>query len=202
MICVVGMGPGTSRFITEGARLKLEKADHIIGHARHKKDMEPVLGRSVDEYVSLQELKTYLLERADEEVVVLASGDPCVYGIAEYLTKFASQEGLEIEVINGISSIQYLFAKIGLSMNEVYLTSSHGKNPDFDLMASLSKVGMVTDEKIGPFEIAQEMLKRGKNKRMYIGENLAYERERITVCLADEVECRAYGMNVTIMIEQ
>lgn len=202
MICVVGMGPGTSKFITEEVQIKLEKADHVIGHARHKKDMEPVLHCRVDEYVTLRELKTYLLERADEEVVVLASGDPCVYGIAEYLSRFAAGEGLEIEVLNGISSIQYLFAKIGLSMNEVYLTSSHGKAPDFDLMASLSKVAMVTDDKTGPFEIAREMLRRGKNKKMYIGENLAYQTERITTCLAEEVENRAYDMNVTIMIEE
>ncbi len=46
-------------------------------------------------------------------------------------------------------------------MNDAYLTSSHAKAPNFDLIMSLSKVFMVTDQKVGPYEIAQEAVKRG-----------------------------------------
>ncbi len=37
--------------------------------------------------------------------------------------------------------------------HERCLTSSHAKAPNFDLIMSLSKVFMVTDQKVGPYEI-------------------------------------------------
>ena len=45
-------------------------------------------------------------------------------------------------------------------MNDVYITSSHGKIPDFDYILSHKKVCMVTDSKIGPHEICREIQKR------------------------------------------
>ncbi len=39
---------------------------------------------------------------------------------------------------------------------------------------------MVTDQKVGPYEIAQEA-ERGLNKVLVIGEQLSYEDERITI---------------------
>lgn len=202
MIYVMGIGPGNEKLMTLASKERLEEADHIIGHARHREDIQPLVSRRIEEYTTLTELKDYLSLRKDSKVVVLASGDPCIYGIGEYLTKVAKETGWEIQILNGISSIQYLFSRIGLSMNNVYITSSHGKVPDFDLLAGLEKVAMVTDEKIGPYQIAQEMLRRKKKKRLIIGENLSYPEEKIRSIKAEEVEEGHYDMNVTIVLEE
>ena len=87
-------------------------------------------------------------------------------------------------------------------MNDAYLTSSHAKVPNFDLIMSLSKVFMVTDQKVGPYEIAQEAVKRGLDKVLVIGEQLSYEDERITILPANEVEDREYEMNVVVVLDE
>lgn len=57
-------------------------------------------------------------------------------------------------------------------MNDMWLTSSHGRSVCFDELARHNKVAMVTDALCGPREIAQQLVARGKGHRwMVIGEN-------------------------------
>lgn len=49
-------------------------------------------------------------------------------------------------------------------MNDIYLTSSHNRSPDFDWLLAHERIGMVTDSKIGPKEIAAEILQRGQTR--------------------------------------
>ena len=138
-------------------------------------------------------------ERQDEEILYLASGDPLIYGLGKWLSeKFKGR----VVISPGISAMQYLASRIALPMNDAYLTSSHAKEPNFDLIMSLSKVFMVTDQKVGPYEIAQEAVKRGLDKVLVIGEQLSYEDERITILPASEVEDREYEMNVVVVLDE
>ena len=135
----------------------------------------------------------------DEEILYLASGDPLIYGLGKWLSeKFKGR----VVISPGISAMQYLASRIALPMNDAYLTSSHAKVPNFDLIMSLSKVFMVTDQKVGPYEIAQEAVKRGLDKVLVIGEQLSYEDERITILPASEVEDREYEMNVVVVLDE
>ena len=86
-------------------------------------------------------------------------------------------------------------------MNDIYLTSSHNRSPDFDWLLAHERIGMVTDSKIGPKEIAAEILQRGQTRRMIIGENLSGRNERITILNADDVS-RDYDMNVVLIDKQ
>ncbi len=57
-------------------------------------------------------------------------------------------------------------------MNDMWLTSSHGRAVSFDALAAHRKVAMVTDGRCGPREIAAQLMARGKGHRwMVIGEN-------------------------------
>jgi cobalt-precorrin-7 (C5)-methyltransferase len=80
-------------------------------------------------------------------VVVLASGDPLFYGIG---TRLIAHFGIErVRIIPGISAVQYLCAKAGIDMNDIWLTSSHGRDVCFDELARQRKVAMVTDGAAG-----------------------------------------------------
>jgi precorrin-6y C5,15-methyltransferase-like, putative len=61
---------------------------------------------------------------------------------------------------------------------------------------------MVTDKKIGPYEIAQEAMKRGLKKVLVIGENLSYEDEKIEILAEDQVIDRQYEMNVVVILNE
>lgn len=86
-------------------------------------------------------------------------------------------------------------------MNDIYLTSSHNRSPDFDWLLAHERIGMVTDSKIGPKEIAAEIRQRGQTRRMIIGENLSGRNERITILNADDVS-GDYDMNVVLIDKQ
>lgn len=200
MITIVGIGPGKRELIlNEGLEL-IRQADLVIGSTRQLA-VFPELAEEKQQVLpkKLSELKLFLEGNLAKDCVVLASGDPLLYGIGNWLScQFADEQ---VRIISGISSIQYLFAKMKLSQNDCYLTSSHGKQPDMALLIMLPKVAMVTDKGFGPYEIAQAALASGKPKRLLIGENLSYPNERIEWLAAAEVPQRDYSMNVVVMVD-
>ena len=88
-------------------------------------------------------------------------------------------------------------------MNDLYITSSHGKVPDFDYILSHKKVCMVTDSKIGPHEISNEIIKRGVKKIVVVGENLSYDNEQITIGSPEEIlKIEKFDMNVVVILDE
>ncbi len=108
-----------------------------------------------------------------------------------------------LNVVSGISSLQYIFSKIYVDMNDVYITSSHGKIPDFDYILSHKKVCMVTDSKIGPKQISREIIDRNLNKIIVVGENLSYDNEKITIAKPEEIiRMDNFDMNVVVILDE
>ncbi|HHS9991794.1 TPA: cobalt-precorrin-7 (C(5))-methyltransferase [Klebsiella pneumoniae] len=98
--------------------------------------------------------------------------------------------------------VQYLCARAGIDMNDMWLTSSHGRAVSFDALAAHRKVAMVTDGRCGPREIAAQLMARGKGHRwMVIGENLAMENERIHWLPVSAVEDE-YEMNAVVILDE
>lgn len=202
MIHVIGIGPGDVKYGLRGNDDVMQQAKAIIGAKRqiesvpekfhHKGVIAP---KKLGELEAL--IRSYHIE--EDELVLLASGDPFIYGLGKWLSqKFAGF----VQVMPGISSMQYMASRIALPMNDAYLTSSHAKTPNFDLIMSLDKVFMVTDEQIGPYQIAQEVLRRGLKRTIYIGENLSYPDEVISQLDAEDVEDRQYEMNVVVIVNE
>lgn len=201
MIYVIGIGPGDPRYCLLGQEALIEKADYILGSDRHLEVLPELYAhKGVVAPKKLADLETLLRTYPETaEIIYLVSGDPLIYGLGKWMSeKFKGR----VTILSGISSMQYLASKVFLPMNDAYLTSSHAKVPNFDLIMQLSKVFMVTDKHVGPYQIAQEAVKRGLDKTIIIGENLSYPDERITVLPANEVQDRAYEMNVVVVLDE
>lgn len=201
MITVIGIGPGDPKYGMLGHEALFAKADYILGSDRHLEILpEEYAHKGVVPPKKLGEMEALIRSyREDAEIIYLVSGDPLIYGLGKWMSeKFPGR----VEIFSGISAMQYLASRVFLPMNDAYLTSSHAKVPNFDLIMSLEKVFMVTDAKVGPYQIAQEAVKRGLKKTIIIGENLSYDNETITVLPADEVEDREYQMNVVVVIDE
>ncbi|MDH6363385.1 cobalt-precorrin-7 (C5)-methyltransferase [Enterococcus sp. PF1-24] len=201
MITVVGIGPGSPEFLFEKSKQAIMAAEIIIGSARQLTIVP--LEKQAAKYElpkKLNDLAIFLQEHKQQKIVLLASGDPLTYGIAKWLGQYFSID--EMQVIPGLSSIQYLFNKARIPMEDCFITSSHGKIPDFDLLLSLPKVGLVTDKELGPYELAQAAIKRGVKKWFLIGENLSYENERLRWFSAEEVPNEEYQMNVVVIVDE
>lgn len=201
MIYIVGLGPGSLEYLTQKGEEIIKGSDVLIGGKRNLESIKNFLGKRIELGNNLKEILAYIIEKQDDEqITVLASGDPLIYGIGKYLATHLPLEKLHI--VSGISAIQYMFSQIPLDMNNVYITSSHGKKPDFDFLFMHEKVAMVTDSKIGPSEIAQEIIKRGLSKVMWIGENLSYPQERIVKLNPQEVIDKKFEMNVVVIKDE
>lgn len=201
MINVVGIGPGDVAYGLLGSKELYEEADYILGSERHLEILPAQYAhKGVVPPKKLAELEKLIASYPEESTIIyLVSGDPLIYGLGKWMSeKFKGRT----RIFSGISAMQYLASKVFLPMNDAYLTSSHAKAPDFDLIMRLSKVFMVTDSKVGPYQIAQEAVKRGLKKTIIIGEQLSYDDEQITVLPANQVEDREYKMNVVVVIDE
>ena len=225
MVYVVGVGPGSGLYLTRAAEEIIDKAQLLIGGTRNIEYIRTSLGlkEGQDTFVlgsDLASMMDQIEKNLDKDIVVLASGDPSIYGIADYINRTMSRQedpatetnripsqrdsiqGKEnLVIVPGISSIQYAFSVFKIPMNDLYITSSHGRQPDYDFIFMHDKLALVTDSKIGPRQIAQEVKDRGLDYSFYVGENLSYHNQRLTVGSADDILARdSYGMCLVILI--
>ena len=200
MLTVVGMGPAGLHLMTPAAREAVAVADVLVGGKRHLQQFPDFAGEQFALGANIPELLSWISAHQEKHVVVLASGDPLFYGIG---TRMVAHFGIEnVRIIPGISAVQYLCAQSGIDMNDMWLTSSHGRSVCFDELARQNKGAMVTDALCGPREIAQQLIARGKGHRwMVIGENLAMENEQIHFLPVREVNAD-YDMNAVVILDE
>ena len=200
MLTVVGMGPAGLHLMTPAARAAVDEADVLVGGKRHLQQFPDFRGEQFALGANIPELLAWIAAHQDKRVVVLASGDPLFYGIG---TRMVAHFGVaQVRIIPGISAVQYLCAQSGIDMNDMWLTSSHGRSVCFDTLAQHNKVAMVTDGQCGPRDIAAQLVARGKGDRwMVIGENLAMDNERIHWLPVSEVDAE-YEMNAVVILDE
>ncbi|MDW7661685.1 MAG: precorrin-6y C5,15-methyltransferase (decarboxylating) subunit CbiE [Bacillota bacterium] len=208
MIHVLGIGPGSPELLTIESIDIILQAKHLIGTRRQLTIVEKALairGRGFEllkwhpydgTLDVLADLIQVLLDQ-HEIPTVLASGDPNFYGVGDWIKRHFPGE--KIEVTLGLSSAQYMFNLINRPMQDVFMTSVHGREPDFKLWSGMKRLCILTDNKWTPIAIAEAIIKNGDNPTMYIGERLSYPDEIMTVCKADSVPLKEYAMNVVVI---
>jgi cobalt-precorrin-7 (C5)-methyltransferase len=206
-INVVGMGPGSREYITPAAVKVLLESDIIIGGARNlesldliseldmsKKEKYEITGKldPVVEYI-----KSNYMRR---KVSVIASGDPCFYGILGYLKKFFPAG--ELNVIPGISSVQYMFAKLGMPWDSAYMGSVHGRDCDVAGKALEYRcAAFLTDGRESVSSMAESLVSRGLGeRRMFVGCNLSYDNEVIHSAEVKEYIGREIDNNLCVVV--
>nr|WP_314277716.1 cobalt-precorrin-7 (C(5))-methyltransferase [uncultured Peptostreptococcus sp.] len=228
MVYIVGVGPGSGLYLSRMGEDIIKRTQLIIGGQRNIDFIRSSIGiySHQDLYrigSNLGEMINKININIDKDIVVLASGDPSIYGIADYirrnmvdkkvLNSIKGQAQYEkgqvgqvvghsnLEIVPGISSIQYAFSIFQIPMNDLYISSSHGRLPDYDFIFTHDKVVMLTDSNIGPREIAKEVEARKENYTFYVGENLSYPNQRLTVGLASDIlSIERYDMCVVILV--
>lgn len=201
MINVIGLGPGNTDYITKLGEKLIQNSDVVIGGKRNLESIVDFEGEKIEISSNLKEIVEYINNNKHKQISVIASGDPLIYGIGRYLSKNIDKEDLNI--VSGISSLQYIFSKVHIDMNDLYITSSHGKTPDFDYVLSHKKVCMVTDKIIGPKEICNQILDRNLEKTIVVGENLSYDNERITIGSPEDIlNLEDFDMCVVVILDK
>lgn len=204
MIEVVGIGPGYVNLMTFEVRKVIGVADAVVGGRRNIEEIKGILNDDVEVCFitkDLESVKAFIAERVDKNIVVVASGDPSLYGISNYILRNFDEKFVNIRP--GISAVQYLFSKAKISMNDVYITSGHGKVPDFDKIISMDKVAMVTDLNYSVSNIASKLEELGDLRTVIVGENLASKEEKIhKLSLKEASEMEFSPLTSVIFIRQ
>ncbi|MGO0987017.1 cobalt-precorrin-7 (C(5))-methyltransferase [Clostridioides difficile] len=201
MINIIGLGPGNLDYITKKGEKLISTSDVLIGGRRNLESVKNFEGERIILDSNLREIVEYINNNSEKQISIIASGDPLIYGIGKHLSKNIDNKMLNM--VSGISSLQYIFSRIYVDMNDLYITSSHGKIPDFDYILSHKKVCMVTDSKIGPKQISKEIIDRNLNKIIVVGENLSYNNEKITIAKPEEIiRMDNFGMNVVVILDE
>ncbi|MBU5590561.1 precorrin-6y C5,15-methyltransferase (decarboxylating) subunit CbiE [Clostridium sp. MSJ-4] len=180
MLYIVGIGPGHKDYILPKAVEILSNSDFIVGFNRALKSIDFVSVKKIP-IKSIEEVLSIAKENEDMKISVIASGDPCFYGISDFINR--NYKG-NVEVIPGISSFQYLSSKINKSWSFAYLGSVHGREEDFLNKVKENRISFwLTDRNNSPGYLCEKLLENKIKAKIYIGENLSYEDETITIDL-------------------
>ena len=117
----------------------------------------------------------------------MVSGDTGFHSLRHFLKETFPHSN--IELYPGISSFQYLYAKLGLGYETAFLASMHGRDVNFiEKIKASSSVFLLTDRKNNYQTIAEQLVNNGMgNFPMHIGNRLSYANEEIISLEAKDV---------------
>lgn len=142
-IYVIGIGPGSERDLTIGARDILGKVDVVVGYKYYFQFVAHYLqpdAECVDTGMRQETARAREAFRfADEgkEVAVISSGDAGIYGMAPLIYEMAEElkSDIEIEVLPGISAFQTAASILGAPIGHDFCIISLS-----DLMTPWAKI--------------------------------------------------------------
>lgn len=177
---IVGLGPGNLNYLLPIGKEIIENSDVLIGGKRNLESLKDFGKEEVKITVKLDDVTKYIKENIDKKnIAVVVSGDSGFYSMLGFLSKNFLKS--QFEVIPGISSLQYMFSKIGIMWNDAILTSVHGRDKDIkELLENSNTLGLLTDKTNTPQSIAKYLHDNEiEDCTLYVGERLSYDDESI-----------------------
>lgn len=112
-------------------------------------------------------------------VAILASGDVGFFSISKLLGERLAEH--DIEFVNGLSSMQYFAARLGINYDDAVVVSLHGReNCILPYIAYNRKVFALTGGKTKAHDLLCQLVEAGLgNVQIFVGENLSADNERI-----------------------
>ncbi len=129
--------------------------------------------------------------------VVLASGDPGLFGIVRRLRA----EGIAPVVLPAVSSVAAAFARVGLPWDDALVVSAHGREPRPALAAARvgRRVAVLTDTTTGPAQVGAALA--GLARVLVVCEHLGMPDERLTRASPEQAAQRSWAdPNVVLVL--
>ncbi|MDD2498876.1 MAG: precorrin-6y C5,15-methyltransferase (decarboxylating) subunit CbiE [Desulfitobacteriaceae bacterium] len=202
-IIIAGIGPGAREYITPAAYQAAAGADILVAGKRNLAAFQELEKETYEFRSNSASLLSFINEkRKTKKVCVLVSGDPGFYSLLDFFREKVGEN--ELEVIPGISSFQYFSARLKKSWKDFVLASMHGRS--FDLKKCLGErdgVVLLTDRIHNPQFIARYLLDNHFDEALlYVGENLSYPNEKITIGRPREIIPQKFSDLCVVVIEK
>ena len=200
---IVGIGPGSSDYLTQAALKTVKNSDVIIGSKRALDLFETNKEKIELNAKNMNESLKAALSKAEKgkTVALLSTGDPGFSGVLKPILNLKSS--IEIEVIPGVSSVQLCAAKLKVPWNEADLITMHGKGISEEILDVIDNgKPTIILPNFKPTELANFLIGKGihENRKAAVCEKLSYEDERIVkASLKDISEIEFSYMSVMVI---
>jgi len=204
-IKVLAVGPGSPDYLPPVIAAQVEQCDVLMGGRRNLALFDIPGQEKIEITGKLAPVIEAIRSKSQERRVgVLVSGDTGIYSILPRLVETFGQQALE--VYPGVSAVQYMFARLGLTWHDARFFSLHGRELDDlpGLVASEKKVALFTDQKNSPSVVCRALAEAGvRNKLVYVGEDLSYPEEKISSGnLEDFFEFKGSDLNLVVIVDE
>ena len=202
-VTLLGLGGGAAGTWTEEARLALEQAEAVFGAPRLLAGLPDFGGQRRIAATRPREILDTLLDLDCERAAVAYSGDSGFYSGARLLLPLLREQGIEAEVLPGLSSVQLLSARLGRPWQDWKLVSAHGLDCDAVVAVMAGRpVFFLTGGALGPAALCGRLAAAGLGKLpVTVGENLAAPEERVVSGTAAEFAAREFAPLSVLLAE-
>ena len=186
-IYIIGIGPGSSEYLTKKAIDTVKTSDYTVGSSRAIELFEDINNKIAFNVKDLVEKLEKGVELAinGNTVSILSTGDPGFSGVLNTVLRIASDKNFpkeKIEVIPGISSLQLAAARNHIQWDNTNVMTFHGRENVEDILKVINN-GKTTialpSRKVK--DMAQFLLDNGinENREVVVCERLSYDDEKI-----------------------
>lgn len=192
IIALIGIGMGNPKNVTMEGVAYIKNADLIIGGERL---LEPFRGmiKSDAKIFSAESAKEIICLIQDQivgdniDIAVLLSGDCGYFSESEKIVDiFAQDPDYEVKCISGVSCLSYFCNKINVAYHDAISINLKGKEDKVVSYITNNKRvfclnGGDAEKLLGELIKARAINELSENVRIYIGERLSYDDEKIIV---------------------
>ena len=194
-IYIVGIGPGSSEYLTTKAIDTVKMSDYTVGSTRAIdlfSDVKNTIPFNVKELLDTLE-KGVQLAVEGNTVSILSTGDPGFSGVLNTVLRISDEKNFpkeNIEVIPGISSLQLAAAKCHIQWDNANVMTFHGRENIEDILPVINN-GKTTialpSRKVK--DMAQFLIDNSveKNRKVVVCERLSYPDEKIVEATLNDI---------------
>ena len=194
-IFIIGIGPGSSEYLTKKAIDTVKASDYTVGSTRAIDLFEDVNNKIAFNVGDLLEKleKGVDLAIKGNAVSILSTGDPGFSGVLNTVLRIANDKNFpkeNIEVIPGISSLQLAAARNYIQWDNANIMTFHGRENIEDILEVINN-GKPTialpSRKVR--DMAQFLLDNGvdENRKVVVCERLSYDDEKIVASTLKDI---------------
>ncbi len=186
-IYIIGIGPGSSEYLTKKAVDTVKTSDYTVGSTRAINLFDDVNNKIAFNVKDLLDKLEKGVDLAIEgnTVSILSTGDPGFSGVLNTVLRIAREKNFpeeKIEVIPGISSLQLAAARNHIQWDNANVMTFHGRENIEDILKVINN-GKTTialpSKKVR--DMAQFLLDNGvdEHREVVVCERLSYDDEKI-----------------------
>lgn len=180
-VIIVGCGPGAVEYMTDRGNKAIAEAEVVAGSPHllklHASEGQAQIPVASDIEGALDAIEAQC--RGGRRVAVLVSGDP---GLCSFAAPVLRRFGLKAcEVIPGISSVQFAFARLGLDWLEAKILSAHKALPDVqaDDLKKAKTLVILCGHHISHQWVIDLFATLGQGRKLTVCQDLSLATERI-----------------------